>query len=211
MNSLPFLNGFCYFEVGYILKSVIYPNLYHMALHMSKVVDIAPDIELKAKLIFTQKELTKSLVAIELLLNERPSSVESGDGLKTDEEKKTDEKKLASYQKTEADIREEEEAAAAEAEEKALAKKKKEGLAHLDKYNAVENEILDAYKHVVAYRKETTLEFLKERGEKKKEEEKSISCFWKCVRLLRTLFIFAVVCAIIGPICYSLYQTHGLE
>ena len=70
------MNHFCWFEIIYIIKSVIYSNIYHMALHMSKLIDVAPDAELRVKLRMTQKELTKSMTALELLLKNRPAVTE---------------------------------------------------------------------------------------------------------------------------------------
>ena len=42
-----------------------------MALHISRMVDVAPETELKVKLLNTQRELTKSLVSLEILCNSR--------------------------------------------------------------------------------------------------------------------------------------------
>merc|ERR1712151_1051483 len=61
----------CFFEINYIMKSVIYPGLFHSALHISRMVDIAPELELKAKLLNTQRELTKSLLALEMVCKTR--------------------------------------------------------------------------------------------------------------------------------------------
>ena len=71
VDKIPFFNKLCYFEINYILKSVIYPGLFHMALHISRMIDVAPEIELKVKLLNTQRELTKSLLACEMVCNTR--------------------------------------------------------------------------------------------------------------------------------------------
>ena len=67
INGVPLLNGWCYFEINYVLKSVIYPGLFHMALHISRMIDVAPEVALKVKLLETQRELTKSLLACEMI------------------------------------------------------------------------------------------------------------------------------------------------
>ena len=37
------LDVYTYFEINYLLKTVIYPNIFHSALHMSRLIDVAPD------------------------------------------------------------------------------------------------------------------------------------------------------------------------
>jgi hypothetical protein len=64
-----FFNQFTYFEINYLVKSIVYPNLFHSFLHMSRMVDVAPEIELRGKLQSAQKECTRSLIMCELITN----------------------------------------------------------------------------------------------------------------------------------------------
>lgn len=82
-NRMSFLNKYCFFEINYIMKSVLYPGLFHMALHISRMIDVAPEVELKGRLLNTQRELTKSLLALEVVCKSRASD-ENWEG---DEEK----------------------------------------------------------------------------------------------------------------------------
>ena len=50
VNFLPFLNQYCYFEIGYILKSVIYPSLFNTVLNVARLIDVEPLLEFKAKM-----------------------------------------------------------------------------------------------------------------------------------------------------------------
>jgi len=50
VDKLGFLNFLTYFELNYLIKTAIYPNLYHMALHMSGLIDVAPEQKLKSML-----------------------------------------------------------------------------------------------------------------------------------------------------------------
>lgn len=46
IQSLFFLDKLCYFEIIFILKTLIYPNLFHSILHVSRLVDKPPEVEL---------------------------------------------------------------------------------------------------------------------------------------------------------------------
>ena len=70
-NSIPFIKDMCFFEISYIMKTVLYPGLFHSALHISRMVDVAPELELKGKLLNTQRELTRSLMALEMVCKTR--------------------------------------------------------------------------------------------------------------------------------------------
>ena len=59
-----------------MLKSLIYPNIFHMALHMSRLIDIAPHQKLVESLQWTQKEISKAMTILELLINDRPKPEE---------------------------------------------------------------------------------------------------------------------------------------
>ena len=70
-NNIPFIKEMCFFEISYIMKTVLYPGLFHSALHISRMVDVAPELELKGKLLNTQRELTRSLMALEMVCKTR--------------------------------------------------------------------------------------------------------------------------------------------
>ena len=72
-NNIPFLKQYGFFEINFMMKSIIYPGLFHMALHISRLIDVAPETELKGKLLNTQRELTKSLLACEIICTSRNS------------------------------------------------------------------------------------------------------------------------------------------
>ena len=55
VKKIPYLNGMTYFELNYIVTTVMYPGIFQMALHISRAVDMAPEIELKASLLETQR------------------------------------------------------------------------------------------------------------------------------------------------------------
>lgn len=67
VDKLGFLNFLTYFELNYLVKNAIYPNLYHMALHMSRLIDVAPEHLLRNMLQISQREMSKSLVICELI------------------------------------------------------------------------------------------------------------------------------------------------
>lgn len=71
VSYLPFLDGFCYFEIIHILRSCIYPSLFNMTLNISRLVDKEPSLEFKRKIIEAQKKLTKTIMPLELLCNRR--------------------------------------------------------------------------------------------------------------------------------------------
>ena len=98
IDWIPFLNSWCYFEINYVMKSVLYPGLFHMALHVSRILDVAPEAALKQKLLMAQRELTKSLLALEMCTGKRkdeivdpPAALEESKENKPDEEGKTKE------------------------------------------------------------------------------------------------------------------------
>lgn len=50
IDALPFLNSFCYFEIGYVLKSVLFHALFNLTLNISRLIDVEPIAEFKKKL-----------------------------------------------------------------------------------------------------------------------------------------------------------------
>lgn len=51
VNYLPFLNRYCYFELGYVLRIVLYPSLFNLTLNISRVIDVEPIIEFKRRIL----------------------------------------------------------------------------------------------------------------------------------------------------------------
>mmetsp|Transcript_18244 Transcript_18244/g.24376 ORF Transcript_18244/g.24376 Transcript_18244/m.24376 type:complete len:140 (+) Transcript_18244:446-865(+) len=51
VNALPFMNHLCYFEISYILKTVIYPSFFNTTLNISRLIDVEPLIEFKKKML----------------------------------------------------------------------------------------------------------------------------------------------------------------
>ena len=66
VNYFPFLNHLCYFEIGYILKTVIYPSFFNTTLNISRIIDVEPLIEFKKKMLEAQKSLTTTLLPLEM-------------------------------------------------------------------------------------------------------------------------------------------------
>lgn len=71
VNRIPFLDRFCYFEINYLIKSIIYGGIFNAILHISRMIDVNPEIAMKAKILESQRELSKAMVYIELLANSR--------------------------------------------------------------------------------------------------------------------------------------------
>ena len=69
--SLPFLNRFTYFEIAYILKTVLYPSLFNLTLNISRVIDVEPILEFKRRILDAQKKLTKSFLPLEMMIKKR--------------------------------------------------------------------------------------------------------------------------------------------
>lgn len=42
INSLPFLNKYCYFEIAFLLKNMLFSSLFNMTLNISRIVDVEP-------------------------------------------------------------------------------------------------------------------------------------------------------------------------
>ena len=67
VKQMVFLNKFTYFEINYLVKSIVYPNLYHSFLHMSRMVDVAPEIALRSRTQTTQRECSRTMIMCELI------------------------------------------------------------------------------------------------------------------------------------------------
>ena len=65
------MDRFCYFEVAYLLRVVIYPSLFNMTLNLSRVVDIEPLIEFKKRMLIAQKSLTRTFMPLEMITHRR--------------------------------------------------------------------------------------------------------------------------------------------
>ena len=66
-----------YFEINYLITNILYPGIYHMALHISREIDLPPEAELKGSLKETQRQLTRCLTAIEVVSQRRLTDPES--------------------------------------------------------------------------------------------------------------------------------------
>lgn len=73
IGKIFFLDRFCYFELNYLLKQVLFPSLFNMTLNVSRLVDVEPTAEFKLAIRDTQQRLTKCLLPLEILLNKRGS------------------------------------------------------------------------------------------------------------------------------------------
>lgn len=63
------LDGFTYFELNFIIKQIVYPSIFSMALNVSRMVDMDPASVIKNNLEMTQKKISKTLVLGELICN----------------------------------------------------------------------------------------------------------------------------------------------
>ena len=66
-NSIPALDSFTFFELSYIVKSIIYPVVFQAALFMSRMIDLDPLIQIRAILQNSQRALSRSIVLCELI------------------------------------------------------------------------------------------------------------------------------------------------
>ena len=71
VDRLPFLNNFCYFEIAFILKNILYPSLFNLTLNISRIIDVEPIIEFKRRILDAQKKLTKSFMPLEMIMRHR--------------------------------------------------------------------------------------------------------------------------------------------
>ena len=42
INKVPFLDRFCYFEINYMIKKIVYSNIFNCILHISRISDENP-------------------------------------------------------------------------------------------------------------------------------------------------------------------------
>jgi hypothetical protein len=71
IKSLPLLDNFCWFELIFMLKSVIYPNVFHCSLHISRIIDKPPEEMIAAYTRDASKHLTKALTSLEMITGSR--------------------------------------------------------------------------------------------------------------------------------------------
>lgn len=79
VNSIGYLKNFTLFELSFLVRNVIYPAIFQMALHMSRMIDVNPNIAIKSKLVATQKKISRGLVLSELITNAertKPSDID---------------------------------------------------------------------------------------------------------------------------------------
>ena len=92
VNYLPFLNHLTYFELGFVLKTVIYPSLFNTSLNISRLIDVEPLIEFKKKMLEAQKSLTTTLLPLEMSIQKRQHDEDYIAFVKEEKEKKAAEK-----------------------------------------------------------------------------------------------------------------------
>lgn len=63
------LKDFTLFELSFLVRSIIYPAIFQSALHMSRMIDLNPNIAIKSRLTATQKKVSRGLVLAELITN----------------------------------------------------------------------------------------------------------------------------------------------
>jgi hypothetical protein len=51
INRIPLLDRFCYFEINYVIKSIIYSSVFNAILHISRMIDVNPEIAMKSKIL----------------------------------------------------------------------------------------------------------------------------------------------------------------
>jgi len=66
------MDGFCYFEMNYYLRRVVYPLIFNNSLQISRLLDIAPQVALRKLLLDTQFEVSKELTLLEFINHTRP-------------------------------------------------------------------------------------------------------------------------------------------
>ena len=71
IDAIPMLNNFCYFEIGYVLKSVLFQALFNLTLNISRLIDVEPIAEFKKKLMLAQKKLTNTILPLEMIVRRR--------------------------------------------------------------------------------------------------------------------------------------------
>lgn len=70
MSQLAFLQGFTFFEIHYIIKHLIYPNIFSTALWVSRMIDEDPNLTVRYKLQEAQKKVSRGLILSELITND---------------------------------------------------------------------------------------------------------------------------------------------
>ena len=73
VKMLPFLDNFCVFEICFMLKSVIYPNIFHSALHISRLIDKPPEQLVQIYTKNASKHLTKAMATLDMITLSRMS------------------------------------------------------------------------------------------------------------------------------------------
>ena len=71
VNALFFFDKYCYFEVAFILKNLVYPSLFNTTLNISRLIDVEPSQEYKRKISEAQKRLTKAFLPLEMIMKRR--------------------------------------------------------------------------------------------------------------------------------------------
>ena len=76
VDTVRWLDDFTYFELNFVLKTIVYPAIFSMAMNVSRLVDIDPQNVVRINLQECQKKVSKSLVLGELITNLDSTKVE---------------------------------------------------------------------------------------------------------------------------------------
>lgn len=129
------MNHLCYFEISYILKTVMYPSIFNTTLNISRIVDVEPLIEFKKKMLEAQKSLTTTLLPLEMSIKKRLNDEEYKTFMQAEKDKKQAEK-----------AKKEEEANAGKPAVEGDADKKEEPKADEDEPDKEKEEAADAFR-----------------------------------------------------------------
>lgn len=102
-DYVPFCGNYCYFEIAYLLKIVLYPSLFNMTLNVSRIIDIEPSLEFKMRILGAQKQLTRVFLPLEMLLQKRGEDDKYKEFLTAEIEKEKKEAIVAEERKAEQD------------------------------------------------------------------------------------------------------------
>jgi len=154
IGKISFLDSFCYFEINYIIKKVLYSNMFNSILHISRISDINPEIALKEQILNAQTELTRAMVMIELLVDSR-STIKPA--IEAKDETQADEKKQDTGPNDTQLVPQETPVVAPEPETALVADS-----ADLSKYGAARPDCLESFKFIVEKRKTDTIKYMQD-------------------------------------------------
>lgn len=188
VNRVPFLDRFCFFEINYMIKKIVYGNIFNCILHISRISDVNPKVALKASIMESQTELSRAMVMIELLVNSRSKEVPAPELAR------------ASNQ---GDQPAEMAPGATLAETQLIAEP---APVDLSKYGSARPDCIDSFRFVVERRKQDTIEFMTNFYTKLNSTNKAKSVVTKAGGWMRTLLVWGVSVFIVGSALYQKYN-----